>query len=185
MESMKCGSARMTQIVFSSKNGMSPIVFCLQLLDIVSIQLVVCRHVSKAVVSVFSRIAFLSSLLHIWSTLFLTVLALQPVVVGCGIGGGTLTAFRGNDHNHSYDLPSLCCSGVSSFVLVLFAFWSMYLPSLGRLERRNFPSFLGADFPSAVWAALAQACFRLHWISRWSFAFVCRPWSLSLSRPTT
>jgi hypothetical protein len=55
MESMKCGSARMTQIVFNSKNGMSPIVFCLQLLDIVSLQLLdiekfcdVCSRLTRA-----------------------------------------------------------------------------------------------------------------------------------------
>ncbi len=41
--------------------------------------------------------------------------------------------------------PSLCCGGVPSFVLVLFAFWSRNLPSLGRLERRDFPSILGGE----------------------------------------
>jgi hypothetical protein len=35
-----------------------------------------------------------------------------------------------------------------------------------------------------AFAVLAQACLRLHWIPRWSFAFVYRPWSLSPARPT-
>lgn len=152
-ESMKCGSARMTQIVFSSKNGMSPIVFCLPLLDIVSIQLVVCRHVSKAVVSVFSRIAFLSSLLHSWPTLFLTVLALEPVVVGCGIKGEALSPL-------SVKMITLTAMTFLAFVAVgslrLYSYSLRFglciCLHLGGLSDATF--LLSWDSLSAVWAAL-------------------------------